>query len=346
MKLRITSPSRIHIGLIDLNGSIGRVDGGIGITLNHPNFIIEGKESSDIEIEFDKKVLGNEIDKYNIGYVAKNYYNYELEKRIHDISKKILNHIGEDGIYLKIKNIMPQHSGLGSGTQMALSVGKLISLIYNKELDGNTLSNITGRGGTSGIGVNAFEKGGFIIDGGHTFGKGKDKEDFRPSSASKHVRTPPVLFRHDFNWDVVLTIPQGENIHGDKEVNIFKKYCPIPLNETQRMCHLILMKMMPAVIEHDIISFGGVINELQYLGFKKIEVKLQKNMVKELLKALQNVSYSGLSSFGPTIYSICDGKEDIQKVVETSQEFFDKNGVEGNILITKGNNEGFKIKYL
>jgi beta-ribofuranosylaminobenzene 5'-phosphate synthase len=338
MKLKIISPSRIHLGLIDLNGSIGRVDGGIGIALNHPNFVIEGRESSDIEIEFDKNMLNN------INNINNNINKDELKKRIYEISKKVLNHIGEEGIYLKIKNTIPQHSGLGSGTQMALSTGKLISMVYNKELDGKTLSNITGRGGTSGIGVNAFEKGGFIIDGGHTFGKGKDKEDFRPSSASKNVRAPPVLFRHDFNWDVVLTIPKGENIYGDKEVDIFKKYCPIPLNETQKMCHLILMKMMPAVIENDIKSFGEVVNEIQKLGFKKIEVELQKDIVKELLRALQNVSYSGLSSFGPTIYSICDGKDDIQKVVETSKEFFDKNGVEGDIIITKANNKGYRVR--
>ncbi|WP_292461259.1 beta-ribofuranosylaminobenzene 5'-phosphate synthase [Methanothermococcus sp.] len=340
MKLTIISPSRIHLGLIDLNGSIGRVDGGMGITLDYPNFIIEGRESPDIEIEFDKNLNTHSTNNNHFNSaIDKN----ELKKRIQEVSKNILNYIGEKGIYLNIKSIIPQHSGLGSGTQIALSTGKLISLIYNKELDGKTLSNITGRGGTSGIGVNAFEKGGFIIDGGHTFGKGKDKEEFRPSSASKNVRVPPILFRHDFNWDIVLTIPKGNSIYGNKEVDIFKKYCPIPLNETQKMCHLILMKMMPAIIENDIKSFGEVVNELQYMGFKKVEVGLQKDIVKKLLGALQKISYSGLSSFGPTIYSICDGKEDIQKVVETSQEFFDKNGIDGNIIITKGNNKGFKI---
>ncbi|WP_048057911.1 beta-ribofuranosylaminobenzene 5'-phosphate synthase [Methanothermococcus okinawensis] len=332
MKSKIISPSRIHMGLIDLNGSIGRVDGGIGITLNNPNFIIEGKESSDIEIEFDKNITD------------KNITNNEIEKRIYDISKKVLEYIGEKGIYLKIKSVIPQHSGLGSGTQMALSTGKLISLIYQKELDSKTLSTITGRGGTSGIGVNAFEKGGFIVDGGHSFGKGKDKEDFRPSSASKNVRAPPVLFRHDFNWDVVLTIPKGESIYGNKEVDIFKKYCPIPLNETQKICHLILMKMMPAIIENDISSFGEVVNKLQYIGFKKVELGLQKDIVKELLETLQKVSYSGLSSFGPTIYSICDGKDSVKNVVETSKEFFDKYRIDGDIIITKGNNRGFDVK--
>ncbi|MDG6251663.1 chorismate pyruvate-lyase family protein, partial [Methanocalculus sp.] len=33
----VDTPSRLHIGLIDLNGSIGRVDGGVGITLDRPH---------------------------------------------------------------------------------------------------------------------------------------------------------------------------------------------------------------------------------------------------------------------------------------------------------------------
>ena len=182
MVLTLKSPSRIHIGLIDLNGNIGRVDGGMGISLDYPNFLIEGRESSEIEIELDisKKIIGN-----NLENTLKN-----IENKLLNISKRVLNYIGEDGIYIKVKDIIPLHSGLGSGTQMALSTGMLISKIYNRNLDVKTLSDITDRGGTSGIGVYSFEKGGFIIDGGHTFGKGKDKENFAPSSASKMLELP------------------------------------------------------------------------------------------------------------------------------------------------------------
>ncbi|AXI25857.1 hypothetical protein CFE53_00770 [Methanofervidicoccus sp. A16] len=328
--MTLKSPSRIHIGLIDLNGSIGRVDGGLGIALDYPNFHIEGKESSEIEIEIEYR--GIPEDTLN-----------NIRDRVFRVSEKVLKYIGEDGIYIKVKDIIPLHSGLGSGTQMALSTGMLISKVYNKELDIKTLASITGRGGTSGIGVYAFERGGFIVDGGHTFGKGKDKEIFAPSSASKNVRVPPLIFRHDFKWDIVLTIPKGENIHGDREVDIFKKYCPVPLEETQRICHIVLMKILPAIVEGDIVSFGEGINKLQYLGFKKVEVGLQKEIVRNLLGELQRVGYSGLSSFGPTLYSICNGKEDIRKVVETSKEFFDRIGIDGEIVITKGNNEGYVL---
>ena len=332
--IKLISPSRIHLGLIDLNGSIGRVDGGIGISLDYPNFIIEGKGSSEIEIEFNKRILNNT----NPNDLT------DIENRIYYSSKEILKYIGEEGIYLKINEIMPQHSGLGSGTQISLATGKIISEIYNIKLNTKTISKITGRGGTSGIGVYSFEKGGFIIDGGHSFGKNKEKQDFKPSSASKNTPVAPLLFRHDFNWDIVLTIPKGENICGDKEVDIFKKYCPISLNETQKMCHLILMKMIPAIINNDFISFGEVVNELQYIGFKKVERELQKPVVKELIKDLQNISYSGLSSFGPAIYSLCNGKEDLKKIKEYSNEFFDSKGIDGEIIITKGNNNGYAIK--
>ena len=105
--IKLISPSRIHLGLIDLNGSIGRVDGGIGISLDYPNFIIEGKGSSEIEIEFNKRILNNT----NPNDLT------DIENRIYYSSKEILKYIGEEGIYLKINEIMPQHSGLGSGTQ-------------------------------------------------------------------------------------------------------------------------------------------------------------------------------------------------------------------------------------
>jgi len=328
--ITLKSPSRIHIGLIDLNGSIGRVDGGLGIALDYPNFHIEGKESSEIEIEIGCKGIQEDTLK-------------SIRDRLYQVSRRVLDYIGEEGIYIKVRDTIPLHSGLGSGTQMALSTGMLISKVYNKELDIKTLASITGRGGTSGIGVYAFERGGFIVDGGHTFGKGKDKKIFAPSSASKNVRVPPLIFRHDFKWDIVLTIPKGENIHGDREVDIFKKYCPVPLEETQRICHIVLMKILPAIVEGDIVSFGEGINKLQYLGFKKVEVGLQKEIVRDLLGELQRVGYSGLSSFGPTLYSVCDGKEDIRKVVETSKEFFDRIGIDGEIVITKGNNEGYVL---
>lgn len=317
------------MGLIDLNGSIGRVDGGIGLALEEPNIKIEGKESDDISIEFDKKL----IEKYGEDYIK------SVRDRVYNTAIKVLDVIGGEGVDLKILSLFPAHSGLGSGTQLSLAVGKLISKIYNKEMNAYNIAKITGRGGTSGIGIGAFEYGGFLIDGGHSFGKGKDKEDFRPSSASKGVKPAPIIFRHDFDWETILIIPKGEHVYGKKEVDIFKKYCPVPLNEVEKICHLVLMKMMPAVVEKNLDDFGEVINKLQYLGFKKVELSLQSDIVKDLINELHKDVYAGLSSFGPTIYAFGDKK----LIVEKANDIFDKYGVYGEIIITKANNVGHKI---
>ena len=50
----IKSPSRLHLGLIDMNGSYGRLDGGIGLTIQEPNFILYG-ESAEKGITIDFK---------------------------------------------------------------------------------------------------------------------------------------------------------------------------------------------------------------------------------------------------------------------------------------------------
>jgi beta-RFAP synthase len=47
----VKTPSRLHIGLIDLNGSIGRIDGGLGLTLAKPNFTIRVSESDELRLD-------------------------------------------------------------------------------------------------------------------------------------------------------------------------------------------------------------------------------------------------------------------------------------------------------
>ena len=39
--MEIETSARLHLSLIDLNGSEGRIDGGIGITLKNPSLILE-----------------------------------------------------------------------------------------------------------------------------------------------------------------------------------------------------------------------------------------------------------------------------------------------------------------
>jgi beta-ribofuranosylaminobenzene 5'-phosphate synthase len=202
--LKITTPSRLHITLIDMNASIGRVDGGIGLTLENPSITMSAERSEAVEITGTS----------------------EHAQRMRNSAVKLLPE--GKGIHIEIKKDYPSHIGLGSGTQAALAAGMAVNRIYELNLSIYEIAVKVGRGGTSGIGVAAFESGGFILDGGHKF---SDKKDFLPSSASD-LPPAPVLLRTDFpDWDIVIAIPEQKGASLKNEVNIFQKECPVPLKE-------------------------------------------------------------------------------------------------------------------
>ena len=58
--IEITTPCRIHMTLIDMNGEIGRVDGGAGLTLSSPNIKITAEEAEGVSIE------GLQIDRQHL----------------------------------------------------------------------------------------------------------------------------------------------------------------------------------------------------------------------------------------------------------------------------------------
>ena len=241
------------------------------------------------------------------------------------------------GISISIEKDYPSHIGLGSGTQASLAAGMAVNRLYDLGMSAYDIAIKVGRGGTSGIGVAAFESGGFILDGGHKF---SEKKDFLPSSASK-LPPAPVLLRKDFpGWDIVIAVPEQKGASMKKEVNIFQQNCPIPLHEVEGLSHIILMNLLPALVEEDMEAFGSSINAIQGLGFKRREVELQP-VSRELMQTLRDGGAygAGMSSFGPTVYAF---GEDVRNLTRIARDFL---GEKGHVFITKSRNEGARIDY-
>ena len=51
--LVINTPSRLHFGLIDLNGDYGRIDGGSGVSLTDPGWKLQFEPASDFSFSSD-----------------------------------------------------------------------------------------------------------------------------------------------------------------------------------------------------------------------------------------------------------------------------------------------------
>ena len=324
----IKAPSRIHMSLIDLNGSYRRVDGGIGLALADPQFILEVEQiESGIELEFLDSVTDTEAIE-------------ECREKIPDAAQKTIEYFDIDaGFRFIVHQTYPPHSGFGSGTQIAISTAHLITETMGIEVESRELSSIVGRGGTSGIGTYTHDLGGFIVDGGHSK---EDKPLFLPSGASK-AKPATLIARYDFpeEWNILIAIPEIEkHMEGDDEVDVFQTYCPIPKEEVEQVSHLILMNLIPFMIEKDIKNFGWAVSELQKVGFNKLEHSLDASYLPAMRAIEELGAYGvGISSFGPVLYTIFD--ESNEFIVEKTKELIGENGT---VFVTKAQNHGFVIE--
>jgi beta-ribofuranosylaminobenzene 5'-phosphate synthase len=128
-----------------------------------------------------------------------------------------------------------------------------------------------------------------------------------------------------------------------KETDMFKIHCPVPLDEVQVICHEILMRMLPGIIEHDLELFGSSVNMIQSLGFKKVELGLQPKQIPDLIELMRSsgAACAGMSSFGPTVFAIDD--TDMQEIEQAAQSFMNDHGG-GSTLITSARNKGATVR--
>jgi len=325
-RIVVETGSRIHLGLIEMHGGTGRVDGGIGIALRDPGILLEARQSEGITVTGGDETAAQ---------VVQNAARQSLSGI----------HAGA-GVSITIRSSYPAHTGLGSGSQLSLAAAQAICGLYDREMPVREIARLTGRGGTSGIGTAAFEHGGFIIDGGHRFGPGAEKTGFAPSSASKGIRPAAITVRHDFppDWKVVIALPEiPRGASGGREADIFRTCCPVPLGEVQALCHEVLVKMLPGIAEHDLDLFGASVNAIQTLGFKKVEHSLQPPEVAGLLNAMRQAGAAGagMSSFGPALFAFCDtGTVDVERAARSFMD--DWSG--GTTLVTTARNTGAAVR--
>ncbi|PPC90640.1 MAG: GHMP kinase [Methylobacter sp.] len=226
-KISVLAPARLHMGFIDLSGSLGRDFGSIGVALNEINTrlsVIEGKHLTATGLYAER---------------AKTY------------AAKLCKELAvPDNLNLIIESAIPEHVGLGSGTQMSLAVGSAINAFYNLGLSIREIARLTDRGLRSGVGIGIFEHGGLIVDGGR----------------GENTITPPVLARNPVpdDWRFILVFDhRGQGLHGKQEINAFKTLPPFPAQTAAQLCYLLLMQGLPALVEEDLKRFGEVITFLQ-----------------------------------------------------------------------------------
>ncbi len=313
----VTTPARLHMGILDVNGGLGRIYGSLGLAIQKPTVKLEVSESDNLQVDG--------LDR----------------KRAEEAAKTFLQHFNIDRpCRIKVKNTIPSHVGLGSGTQLRLAVAKSLATLYT--IDGSTreLAGIVGRGTVSGIGTAAFDHGGFNIDGGV------------PTEEEKRRLPAPIIFSQSFpeDWLLVVAIPDAsKGYSGPIEDRAFADLPSAPPELVGRMCRMLVMKLLPALVERDIRSFGSALTELQRLTgecFSSVQGgQFAGNIVSETVSFLLNEGAygAGQSSWGPTVYGLVEGHSAAESLVKRVQAFLDVS-VGGKVFYTPANNNGAEVK--
>lgn len=316
--VKITTPSRLHFSLLDLNGALGRIDGGFGLAITEPNFQIVAERATGI-------------------HLPSSVY----RDRAATVLARLQKTYPFPGIRLRFQSEIPMHCGFGSGTQLSLGVAQAVNVLYELGLDGQALARVVGRGGTSGIGIAAFRTGGFIVDGGHRFPE--EKSSFLPSSALGDISPPPVLLRSSFpEVPLLIVMPNCSRIYGDKEIELFKTLCPQPEWVAQKLSHILLMQILPALVEGDMPTFGKALNQIQTFGWKKVEIDAQGAELQLTLDFLRDSGAfgAGVSSWGS---AICVVGADIERLRRDTEAFLKTLPNGGSCFVTRANDVGAEV---
>ena len=301
------------MGFIDLNGDLGRLYGSIGMAVDQP--------ATELTI---KRAQTTSADGPEQARVLKAIETFRDALNI------------DEHFDVKIHEAIPAHSGLGSGTQLALAVGAGMTQIAGTPQPIRSLGQLLQRGARSAIGMSSFQSGGFVIDGG------------RGTSEAP----PPVTGRFDFpeDWRVLLVLDGSETgVHGDKELTAFANLPPLDGAASGRISRLVLMQLLPGLLERDLEAFGHAVAEIQdiigrYFASAQGGGVWSSPAVERIVRKMADLGAVGIgqSSWGPTGFAFVNCKDAADRLYHSLVQEAKRDGVE--ILVVRGRNSGASIQ--
>jgi beta-ribofuranosylaminobenzene 5'-phosphate synthase len=273
----VEAPARLHFGVLDLRGNLGRRFGGIGAGVPSPSLLLEARPAATLTVK------GPPAD---------------VERALEFGRRFLEHHHLAGGAEVCLHRTIPAHAGLGSGTQLALALARALAEQHELSTDPATLARAVGRGRRSGIGTWIFALGGFVLEGG------------RRSEGSDIA---PLLTRLPMPaaWRYVIVVPKGEpGLAGEEEAAAFARLAVPDAHAVERVAHLVLMQLLPALAEANLAEFGAALSEIQRITggwFADAQGGVfAPGQSAELVGRLREWGATGVgqSSWGPAVYGL------------------------------------------
>ena len=309
--IQIISPARLHFGFLEINNNQSdNLLGGIGLSIDKFHTKITMKKNAKITVK------SKSLNKASL------FLNTFCRK------KKI-----KPNFFLNIEKSSPQHIGLGSGTQLALSIGRAVSDLSNLNLNTKKIAQILNRSYRSNVGLMNFKHGGFLIDL-------KIKNKF-------FTNIDKVFFPED--WKIILIKDTKQGLHGKNEIDAFKKIRSFPKINHIKLTDLVLFQIYPSLIENNFEKFCKAITKLQNVmgeyfnlsqggRFSSPEVYNILNFLKK-----ENILGYGQTSWGPNGFAFFPNLRKAKEMrLKLKRKFSSCKNLE--FIICSGRNNGADIR--
>ncbi len=313
----VETGARLHFGFQNLALAHERLYGGVGVALAEPRIVLTAERASAVVCD---------------------------DSAVEPFVADAVSALGVDGARVTVEERFERHAGFGSGTQLALATLVAVARANDEYADARTYAPELGRGGRSGVGVAAFEDGGFVLDAGHP----TERFTSRPPAEGSWAVPKPIVQRElPSSWRFVLITPDSEAGKSGKPEEqsmrtVVERADPGIADDISQ---LLTRRLLPAVAEQDIGKFGSAIARLGRLNgawYADEQGGVYRPPAGQLIDSLGDspVLYgAGQSSWGPTVYGVTR-EADTAEATEAAQTALDAVGREGTVRTVAPRNKG------
>jgi predicted sugar kinase len=268
----VTTGARLHFGLIVAAADAGPTFGSVGAMVDEPGFTVRVEPSPSA----DHIAAPHPVAQRVAGFLA----TYRQQRMAPPVR-------------IDVSRTIPEHAGLGSGTQLGLAVATALTRLFDAEpIPPRRLAQMLGRGRRSSIGVFGFEHGGCIFSRGWV-------------SGNEHVAMPD-------QWRIVLVTPEDrQGLSGGDELQAFGQMTPMSGELCERLQRLLSDCWLPALRDGDFPGFSNALYEFGVtVGRYFAPYQGGAFALPEMAALVEHLRQRGVagvaqSSWGPTIAALC-----------------------------------------
>ena len=336
--VEVSTPARLHIGMLSFGVPEVRAYGGVGFMIDRPGVHLRITRSDRFAARGPLALRALECaracaEAWGLGETA--------------------------ACEIEVMRVPDSHAGLGSGTQLGLAVAAGVRHLFHPSTVGKTsatpspgktsaapspadgspcssdgpwlfensdaleLARAAGRGRRSCIGVYGFSGGGMIVEGGRLL-----RDDHAGENDTSRTFSPLVArVRLPAEWRCVVIGQSGAiGLHGDPEKQAFALLPPVPMEISAELSRIALMDLLPAAIEGRFVEFSEAVFRYGLLAGKPFERASSRLAHAEatlrLIERLRDMGVHGAaqSSWGPTVMACCASLAAAEQLVERFAE--------------------------